>query len=98
MSGRLPDGVCVAGPGQVPTDVNPEEPEEADSLHRSPANGEGGVFYSLSLPVVRDQLLRFADVEMDGWTQANSSLLVIRPMMVVSSENVKMVLELWVAT
>ena len=64
-SGRLPDGVCVVGPGQVITDVDPEEPEAADSLHRSPVDGEGGVFYSLSLPVVHNQHLPFADVEME---------------------------------
>ncbi|CAB1422393.1 unnamed protein product [Pleuronectes platessa] len=65
LSGRLPDGVCVMGPGQVLTDVDPEEPEAADSLHRSPAF---------------------------------SSSPVIRPMKVVSSANLTMVLELWVAT
>ncbi|CAB1459459.1 unnamed protein product [Pleuronectes platessa] len=32
-SGRLPDEVCVMGPGQVITDVDPEEPEAADSLN-----------------------------------------------------------------
>ena len=53
----------MVGPGQVITDVDPKEPEAADSLHRSPVDGEGGVFYSLSLPVVHDQLLCFADVE-----------------------------------
>ncbi len=46
------------------TDVDPKEPEAADSLHRSPIDGEGGVSISLSLPVVHDQLLCFADVEM----------------------------------
>ncbi len=30
-------------PGQVLADVNPEEPEAADSLHRSPIDGEGGL-------------------------------------------------------
>ena len=63
LPGRLPDGVCVVGPGQVVPDVDPEEPEAADTLHRSPVDGEGGVFYSLSLPVVHDQHLYFADVE-----------------------------------
>lgn len=29
------DGVCAVGPGQVFADVNPEEPEAADSLHSS---------------------------------------------------------------
>ncbi|CAB1428703.1 unnamed protein product [Pleuronectes platessa] len=53
------------GPGQVISDVDPEELEAADSLHRGPVDGEGGVFHSLSLPVVHDQLLRFADVEME---------------------------------
>ena len=55
----------MVSPGQVITDVDPEEPEAADSLHSSPVDGEGGVFYSLSLPVVHDQLLRFADIEME---------------------------------
>ena len=41
LSGHLPDGVCVVSPGQVIADVNPEEPEAADSLHRSPVDGEG---------------------------------------------------------
>ena len=54
MSGRLPNGVCEGSPGQVITDVNPEEPEVADSLHRSPVDGEGGMFFSRSLPVVQD--------------------------------------------
>ena len=55
----------MVGPGQVITDVDPEEPEAADSLHSSPVAGDGGVFYSLSLPVVHDQLLCFADIEME---------------------------------
>ncbi len=33
---RPGDGVCVVGPGQVLADVNPEEPEAADSLRHSP--------------------------------------------------------------
>ena len=43
LSGRLPDGVSVMGPGQVITDVDPEEPEAADLLHRSPVDGGSGV-------------------------------------------------------
>ena len=39
LSGRLPDGVCVVGPGQFIADVNPEEPEAADSLYRRPVDG-----------------------------------------------------------
>ncbi|CAB1457121.1 unnamed protein product [Pleuronectes platessa] len=62
---ELPDGVFVMGPGQVISDVDPEELEAADSLHLGPVDGEGGVFFSSSLPVVHDQLLRFADVEME---------------------------------
>ena len=55
----------MVGPGQVIIDLNPKEPEAADSLHRSPVDGEGGEFYSLSLPLVHDQLLCFADVEIE---------------------------------
>ena len=32
LSGCLCDGVCVVSPGQVVTDVDPKEPEAADSL------------------------------------------------------------------
>ena len=42
-----------------------EEPEAADSLHRSPIDGDGGVSLSLLLPVIHNQLLGFADVEME---------------------------------
>ena len=56
------DGVSVMSPCQVLSDVDTEEPEAADSLHRSPIDGDGGV--SL-LPVVHNQLLCFADVEME---------------------------------
>ncbi len=52
-------------PGQVLTDVDPEEPEPVDSLHRSPIDEEGGVSFSLPLPVIHDHLLCFADVEME---------------------------------
>ncbi len=45
--------------------MNPGEPEATDSLHNSPIDEEGGVSFSLSLPVVHSQLLCFADVEMD---------------------------------
>ncbi len=55
----------MVSPSQVLADVNPEEPEAADSLHHSPIDGEGGMFFSLSLPVVHDQLLCFADIEME---------------------------------
>ncbi len=57
--------VCVLSPGQDLADVNLEEHEAAKSLHRSPIDEEGGVSFSLSLPVVHNQLLCFADVEMD---------------------------------
>ena len=42
-----------------------KEPEAADSLHRGPVDGDGDVSVSLSLPVVYNQLLSFADVEME---------------------------------
>ncbi len=94
--------------GQVLADVNPEDPEAADSLHRSPIDGEGGMS-SLSLPVVHNQLLCFADVGMEvvvlatrcqgsDLLSAVSSSPVIRPMVAVSSANLMMVLKLWVAT
>lgn len=56
-------GVGVVDPGQVLTDINPEEAEAADFLHCSPINGDGGMSFSLLLPVVHNQLLCFADVE-----------------------------------
>ncbi len=49
----------MVSPGQILTDVNPEKPEAADSLHRNP------ITVSLPLPVVHNQLLCFADVEME---------------------------------
>ena len=52
-------------PCQVLSDVDTEEPEAADSLHRSPIDGDGGVSLSLLLPVIHNQLLGFADVEME---------------------------------
>ncbi len=39
--------------------------EYVKNLHRSPADGEGGLFFSLSLPVVHNQLLCFANIEME---------------------------------
>ena len=88
-------------PCQVLSDVDPEEPEAADSLHRSPIDGDGGVSLSLLLPVVHNQLLGFADIEMKVVILAPrcqvfdllsvrrlvSSPSVIRPMTVVSSAN-----------
>jgi len=59
------DGVSVMSPCQVLSDVDTEEPEAADSLHRSPIDGDGGVSLSLLLPVIHNQLLGFADVEME---------------------------------
>ena len=56
LSGRLPDGVCVVSPGQVITDVNQEEPEAAGSLH---------TVQLMERLIVHNQLLRFADVEME---------------------------------
>ncbi|CAB1438860.1 unnamed protein product [Pleuronectes platessa] len=93
--------VCpVMFTGQVITDVDPEETEAADSLHRSPVDGEGGMFYSLSLPVVHDQLLCFADIEMEVVVltqRCQGSDLLSVGLLVVSSANLMMVLELWVA-
>ena len=53
----------MKSPCQVLSDVDTEEPEAADSLHRSPIDGDGGVSLSLLLPVIHNQLL--ADVEME---------------------------------
>ncbi len=64
LSGCFYEGVGTVSPGQVLADVNPEDPEAADSLHCSSIDGEGGVAFSLLLPVVHNQLLCFADV---GW-------------------------------
>jgi len=55
----------VKSPCQVVSDVDTEEPEAADSLHSSPIDGDGGVSLSLLLPVIHDQLLGFADVEIE---------------------------------
>ncbi|KAI3362878.1 hypothetical protein L3Q82_001913 [Scortum barcoo] len=98
-------------PGEVLADVNPEEPEAVDSLHRSPVDGEGGVFLSLPPPEVHDQLLSFAYVELEVVVLAprcqGSDLLSVGRLVVagdqandgrVSSANLMMVLELWVAT
>ncbi len=41
LSGFLYDGVGVVSPGQIFADVNPEEPEAAESLHHSPIDREG---------------------------------------------------------
>ncbi len=51
--------------GQVLTDVNPEEPEDADSLHRSPIDGEGDMSFSPMLPVIHNQLFCFSHVEIE---------------------------------
>lgn len=51
----------MVSPGQVPTDVNPEEPEAADSLHHCPIDGDWGVSFSLWLTVVHNQLLCCAE-------------------------------------
>ncbi len=55
----------MVSPFQVITDVEPEEPEAADSLHSSPFDGDAGVFCSLSLSVLHNMLLCFADIEME---------------------------------
>lgn len=65
LSCRLCDGVGVVSPAQVLADVDPKEREAADSLYCRSVDGDGGVSYSLSLPVVHRRLLRFADVEME---------------------------------
>ena len=110
LFGRLPDGVCGVGPGQVIADVDPEEPEAAQTLHSSPVDGEGGVFYSLSLPVVHDWLLRFADVEMEvvvlalrrqGSDLLSVGLLIVAGDQAYDSRVISKLydgLELWVST
>ncbi len=61
LSSCLCDDVWVVSSVQVLIDVNPEEPEAVfDS-----SDGKGGVSFPLSLPVVHNQLLCFADLEMD---------------------------------
>lgn len=55
----------MMSPGEVLADVDPEEPEAADSLYLSLIDGNGGVSFSLSLPVVHNQLHCFADIEME---------------------------------
>lgn len=70
MSQYLSDGFSVVSPSQVLTDMSPEDPEAADSLHRSPIDGAEGTLHN--------QLLRFADVEMD---------IVLPPIFVTHSHN-----------
>ena len=71
--------------------MDTKEPEAADSLHRSPISGDGGVSLSLLLP----------GTKMSGFLTSSlyaiSSSSVIWPMTVVSSANFTMVLELCVA-
>ena len=55
----------MVSPGQVLGDVDPKELEAADPLYCCPIDGDGGVSYSLLLPVVHNQLLSFAEVEME---------------------------------
>ena len=59
------DGVGGVSTGQILTDVTPEDPEAADSLYCSPIDGDGGVPFSLSLPVVHNQLLSITDDDME---------------------------------
>ncbi len=66
LSSCLCDDVCVVSPGLFLTDVDPAEPEATDFLHYHPIDGDRGVFFFLSLPVVHNQLLCFADVEMEA--------------------------------
>ncbi len=40
LSGWFCDGVCVVSSGQILADVNPEEPQAADSLNCSSIDGE----------------------------------------------------------
>lgn len=65
LSHRPCDGAWVMSPGQVFADVNPGEPETIDSLPICPIDGDGGVPFSLSLPVIYSQHLYFAHVEME---------------------------------
>ncbi len=53
LSRCLCDGQCSESKSG---EVNTEEPETADSLHHRPIDGDGSVLFSLSLPVVHNQL------------------------------------------
>lgn len=43
------DDVCVISPGQILADVDSEEPEVAEAIHRRAIDGDGGVSFSLSV-------------------------------------------------
>ncbi len=53
----LSDGFDVVSPSHVLADMDSEEPEAPDSLHRSAIGGDGGMSSSLSLSVVHNQQL-----------------------------------------
>jgi len=92
----------LPGPGEIIFDEHNEELEAGDFLHFSSVN-------VLPLPEVHNHLLSLADIEKERllpWHHVAKSLtslyvvssLLVRPRMVVSSANVRMVLELCVAT
>ncbi len=87
MSGCFYDGVS---PGQVLFDMNPEEPEAANSLHHRPIDVKGGISFSLLLPVVHYQLLCFADIEMEVVVPAprcqGSDLLSVGRLVIVGNQ------------
>ena len=58
----LHNGLSVDGPCEFLSNVDTEELETADSLHRCSIDGDGAVF-SVFLPEVHHKLLGFTDVE-----------------------------------
>ena len=69
--------------------LNTEELEAADPLYCCPVDGDGGVSYSLSLPVVHNQLLGFAEVLMEVGVLAprcQGSDLSVRPLVFVGDQ------------
>ncbi len=70
------DGVGVVSPGHGLAHVNPEEPEDAVSLHCSPIDGDGGMSLFLLLPVVHNQLICFVQVVLVPRCQSSDLLSV----------------------
>ena len=79
LSSFFGDGGGVKSPCQVLSDVDSEEPETADSLHRSPIDGDWGVSLSFVLLTLRWRLL--------SWHQdvrfSTSSLYAVSPPSVI---------------
>jgi len=91
----------LPGPDKIIFDEHTEELEAGDFLHVSSVDVYGSVTPP-SLPEVQDHLLSIADLEREvvakSLTSSLSGLIMIRPKMVVSSTNFRLVSEPCVAT